>query len=69
MPCLDPKALSVYFYSSRKLYVHKFEEISRQSKIDVRKAMVKTKYNLALNEIFNLRINKDIYKIKIIADS
>lgn len=44
------------------------KEVDRQKK-DVTRVLVRTKYNLVLNETFNVEINKEVFMVKIIEDS
>lgn len=37
-------------------------------KLDVARILVRTKYNLVLNEIFNVDINDNIYRVKLVED-
>lgn len=44
------------------------EEIGKQSKMDVARILVRTKYTLVLSETFNDGINNYIFRIKMIED-
>lgn len=51
------------------VYVCLDEETSKQSKMDVVRILVRTKYILVLNETFKVEINKDVFKVMIIENS
>lgn len=45
------------------------DETKAQSKFDVATIMVRIKYNLVLNEYFNIGVNGEAYSIKIVEDA
>lgn len=45
------------------------EETQKQSKFDIARILIRTKYNLVLNETFNNGLNGEAFSIKIVEDS
>ncbi|CAI8613624.1 unnamed protein product [Vicia faba] len=45
------------------------EDTKNHNKLDVARVMVRTKYNLVLNETFNIGVNREAFSIKIVEDS
>lgn len=45
------------------------DKTKAQSKFEVARIMVKTKYNFILNETFNIGVNREAYSIKIVEDA
>lgn len=44
------------------------EETQAQSKFDVARVLVRTKYNMVLNQSFNIKVNVVAYSINIVVD-
>lgn len=51
------------------VYVCSVEETTKQSKMNVVRILVRTKYSLVLNETFNVEINNNVFGVKILEDS
>ena len=51
------------------VYVCSVEETTKQSKMDVARILVRTKYSLVLNETFDVEINNNVFGVKILEDS
>lgn len=51
------------------VYICSYDEMRKQSKMDMVGVMVRLKYALVLNKIFNVQIKKGIFIIKMIEDS
>lgn len=45
------------------------DDTKNQMKMDVAQILVRTKYNLNLSEVFNIVINNDIFRVKVVKDS
>lgn len=50
------------------MYVCSDDETREQVKMDVARFLVRTKYSMVLNETFNMEINDNIYRIKMVDD-
>lgn len=50
------------------MYVCSDDETREQVKMDVARILVRTKYSMVLNETFNMEINDNIYRIKMVED-
>lgn len=48
------------------MYICSDEETRMQTSMDVAKILVKTKYCLVLNETFNVEVNNNVFKIKLV---
>lgn len=71
MVSLSMHGLQFYFYFLKSLvglYVCSDPETREQVKFDVAKILVKTKYCLVLNQMFNVEINDKNYRVKLVKD-
>lgn len=55
-----------FITSSVGKYVFSYEETMKQTNMGVARILVMTKYCLVLNQTFNVEVNENVYRIKIV---
>lgn len=68
MSCLVQSVFQVHFKLCWREVICCDDETDKQQNLNVARYLIKTKFAMNLNEVFNVKINEKIYRIKLVED-
>lgn len=67
--CVDPEVFQIHNITCRRVYIYSNEETKQHQNFDVVGILVRTKYCLVLNEMFNVDVNNNVLWVKLVEDN